>query len=95
MSNLEDQEEILDKQKSNPNASIREMLAQLAARQEEMFESLTTRIGQIELEQERLKKMEERVNTRSSLATRELGKLLDVCVYRGGDTKQILPNVRT
>ena len=103
MSNLEDQEEILDKQKSNPNASIREMLAQLAARQEEMFESLTTRIGQIELEQERLKKMEERVNMneestalrhtpkkkdnerRSSLATRDLGKLLE----RGQDLQVI------
>ena len=37
MSNLEDQEESLDKQKSNPNASIREMLAQLAARQEDVW----------------------------------------------------------
>jgi hypothetical protein len=103
MSNSEDQEEILDKQKSNPNASIREMLAQLAARQEEMFESLTIRIGKIESEQQRMKIIEGHVDTgeeenqqyftpkkkgnerRSSLATRDLGKLLE----RGQDLQVI------
>jgi len=81
-------------QEYNPNKTIQDMLAQLASRQEEIFESLTTRMGKIESEQQRFKIFEghsgpnEEDNTqfytptrkddvrRSSLATRDLGKLL-------------------
>ena len=94
MSKSGDQEEILDKEKLTTNISIQDMLTQLASRQEEIYESLTTRIGQIESEQQRFKMMEGHVDPdeddnhyympkkkdndrRSSIATRDLGKLLE------------------
>ena len=94
MSQSGDQEEILDKEKLTTNISIQDMLTQLASRQEEIYESLTTRIGQIESEQQRFKMMEGHVDPdeddnhyympkkkdndrRSSIATRDLGKLLE------------------
>ena len=95
MSKSDDQEEILKEEESNSNKTIQDMLAQLASRQEEIFESLTTRMDKIESEQQRMKIIEGHVDTgegenqqyftpkkkgnerRSSLATRDLGKLLE------------------
>jgi hypothetical protein len=77
------------------NSTVKEMIAEMLKKQDEIFESLTTRIGKIESEQQRLKILEgypgpnedgsmqfhtpkrKETDRRSSLATRDLGKLLE------------------
>ena len=77
------------------NSTVKEMMTEMLKRQDEIFESLTTRIGKIESEQQRLKILEGHLDPseddnqqyytpkkkdtdrRSSLATRDLGKLLE------------------
>ena len=75
--------------------TVKGMIAEMLKKQDEIFESLTTRIGKIESEQQRLKILEGYPGTneddsmqfhtpkkkdndrRSSLVTRDLGKLLE------------------